>query len=71
MEESQEKGDLPNYTLTDADWMMDAEYGDHIHQNNDGTHPLGGISDDAKWQDYWRHLVVFPSKAYDVPLGAI
>jgi hypothetical protein len=65
-EESRENGDLPDYIPTDADRMLDAVYGDHIHQNN-GMHLTGGISDDALWQDYWRHLVVFPSKAYDVP----
>jgi hypothetical protein len=68
-EESRENGDLPDYIQTDADQMMDAVYGDHIHQN-DGMHLMGGISDNAIWQDYWRRLVVFPSKAYDVPFGA-
>ena len=49
--------------------LLDEVYGDHIHQN-DGTHLTGGISDDPQWQEYWRRLVVFPSKAYDVPSGA-
>ena len=46
--------------------MMDKVYGDHVHQN-DGTQLDGRISDDAKWQNYWRQLVVFPTHAYEVP----
>jgi hypothetical protein len=68
-EESKQNGDLPDYILTDADRMMDGVYGDHIHQN-DGSHLTGGVSDDIDWQGYWRRLIVFPSKAYDVPSGA-
>jgi hypothetical protein len=56
--------------VTDADQMLDTVNGNHIHQN-DGMHLMGGISDDAEWKDYWRHLLVFLSKAYDIPSGAI
>ena len=34
-------------------------------------HLTGGIADDAIWQERWQQLVSFPSKAYDVPSGAV
>jgi hypothetical protein len=37
-----EIGDLPDYTMSEADRMMDDVYGDHVHQNL-GKH------------DWWRH----------------
>ena len=59
-------GDLPGAILSDADRLMDKVYGDHVHQN-DGTHLDGGITDDTVWQTYWRRLIVYTPKAYDVP----
>jgi hypothetical protein len=53
-------GDLPGAIITEVDRMMDKVYGNHIHQNP-GTHLDGGIADDAKWQDYHRRLIVYPS----------
>ena len=44
-----ESADLPDYTVTDIDRMMDKVFGDHVHQN-DGTHLTGGVVDDATWQ---------------------
>jgi hypothetical protein len=65
-------GDLPpGVIITDeADRMMDKVYGDHVHQNP-GTHLDGGIADDAKWQDYHRRLIVYPSQRYDAPSGKV
>jgi hypothetical protein len=57
----------------DVDRMMDAQCmtRDHIHQNDGTTHLMGGISDNTMWQDYWSYLIIFPSEAYEVPLGAV
>ena len=65
-----ESGDLPGIILSEADGMMDAVYGDLMHQNP-GQHLKDGISDDVRRQDYWRRLIVFPSQMYDVPLGTV
>ena len=48
-----EPGDLPGVILSEADRRTDIVYRDQ-HMND-------GVSDDAKWQDYWRWLIVFPS----------
>jgi hypothetical protein len=45
-------------------------YGDHVHQNP-GNHLNGGVPANAKWQDYWKQLVVFPSQIYDALKGAV
>jgi len=42
-------GDLPGTPLTDADWLLDTVYGDHVHANP-GLHLSGGISNDLEWQ---------------------
>ncbi len=66
-----EKGpDLEGYVLSEVDQKMDAVYGDHVH-NNDGTHLHGDITDDPKWQLYWKKLVILPSKLYDLPKGKV
>jgi hypothetical protein len=58
--DKREDGDLPGATpLSDADILLDTVYGDHVHQNP-GNHLNGGVPDDAKWQEHWRQLVVFP-----------
>ncbi|WP_288993061.1 hypothetical protein, partial [uncultured Marinobacter sp.] len=49
---------------------MDEVYGDHVHQNS-GQHLDGGITDDAMWQSYWRRLVVYHSRQYNVPKGKV
>jgi hypothetical protein len=69
-EETRAIGDLPGANLTDADRMMDKVYGDHVHQNP-GKHLDGGIADDPIWQEHWRRLVVYSTKTYDVPRGAL
>jgi hypothetical protein len=66
----QEDGDVPGSSLSGADQKMDTVYGDHVHQNP-GTHLLGGIADDALWQERWLQLVFSPSHAYDIPSGAV
>jgi hypothetical protein len=63
-------GNLPDYTMSDADRKLDEVFGDHIHQNL-GQHLCGGVADTLMWQNYWEHLVVYPSKTYTIPTGAI
>jgi hypothetical protein len=65
-----DKGDLPDYVITDADRKLDEVYGDHVHQNS-GKHLDGEVADDQMWQNYWEHLVVYPSKTYSIPTGAV
>ena len=48
--------DLPDFFITDVDRMMDGAFGDHVHQN-DGTHLMGGIADDAVWQARFNSLI--------------
>jgi hypothetical protein len=64
-----EDGNVPGSSLSDADQKMDKVYGE-VHQNP-GTHLLGGIADDALWQERWLQLVFSPSHAYDIPSGAV
>jgi hypothetical protein len=69
--EIEQEGDLPGATLSDADRMLHAVYGDYVHQNP-GQHLNGGIDDDQKWQDYWQWLIVYPSLMYyDAPSGVV
>jgi hypothetical protein len=69
--DKREDGNLHRATpLSVADIFLDTVYGDHVHQNP-GSHSNGSVPDDAKWQDYWGQLVVFPSQTYDAPKGAV
>ena len=65
-----DNSDLPGYSLTEVDRLLDKVYGDHIHQNP-GTHLDGGVADDFLWQSYWRQLVEYPPSFYDTPTGAL
>jgi hypothetical protein len=65
-----DKGDLPDYVITDADIKLDEVYGDHVHQNS-GKHLDGKVADDPMWQNYWERLVVYPFKTYSIPTGAV
>ena len=64
------KGDEPGYNLTPEDLRLREVYVEWVHANP-GTHLDGGISDDAKWQAWWRDLVVMPSRRYDAPSGKV
>ena len=71
VEEERSVGDLPGASISAADQLLDAVYGDHVHQNP-GTHLDGGIADDKTWQNYYRRLIIFPSSNnYDAPTGAV
>ena len=61
---------LPDYTTTPVDDLLDSVYRDHLHQN-DGSHLNGGIPTDGKWQEYYRRLLPFPSSQYDLPKGKV
>ena len=63
------EGDLPGTIISEADKKLHEVFGDHTHQN-DGSHLTGGVADDAKWQSWWKKLVVYPSAMYRVPDGA-
>ena len=65
-----ESADLPDYTVTDIDRMMDKVFGDHVHQN-DGTHLTGGIADDVTWQARFNTLIVLHNQQYDLPRGKV
>ena len=54
-----EKGDVPGYTPTPEDLRLREVYGDWVH-GNPGTHLDGGISEDGRWQKWWRDLAVMP-----------
>ena len=45
---------------------MVSVYGEPILQD-DASQLNGGIEDDKTWQNYWRQLIVYPTKAFDVP----
>ena len=68
--EERHVGDLPGAKISGADLKLDEVYGDHVHQNS-GQHLDGGITDDAMWQSYWRRLVVYHSRQYNVPKGKV
>ena len=48
---------------------MDGVYGDRVHQN-DGTHLMGEIADDAKRQARFITLIVL-NQQYDLPRGRV
>jgi hypothetical protein len=56
--------------MSNADFLLDIVCGDHIHQNS-GHHLDGDISNNTVWQNYWRHLIVYPSQIYDAPKGKV
>ena len=62
--------DLPGYTVTAADRLLDAAFGDHAH-DNDGTHLHGGFSDDALWQRRWRRMAQIATTRYQAPAGRV
>ena len=68
--EPPENGDLEDAQLSDADRKLDAVYGDHVHQNP-GQHLHAGIAEDEEWQGYWQRLIIYPSRVYDAPSGAV
>jgi hypothetical protein len=63
-------GNLPDYVTIDANRKLDEVYGDHVHQNS-GRHLDGKVADGSMWQNYWERIVVYPSKTYTIPTGAI
>ena len=65
-----EKGYVPGYTPTPEDLRLREVYGDWVHQNP-GTHLDGGISEDGRWQRWWRDLSVMPPHRYDAPSGKV
>jgi hypothetical protein len=64
------KGNFPDYTITDADRKLDEVYGNHIYQKL-GEYLDGGVANDLMWEDYWECLVVYPSKTFTIPTGAV
>jgi hypothetical protein len=62
--------DLPGYTLSQADTLLDFVYGDHPH-SNDGCHLDGGISSDSVWQRRWKRMVQIAPTHYDAPKGKV
>jgi hypothetical protein len=62
--------DLPGYSVTAADRLLDAAFGDHVH-DNDGTHLHGGFSDDALWQRRWRRMAQLATTRYQAPAGRV
>jgi len=67
---TEEGADLPGYTSTEADRLLDTVYGDHPHAN-DGRHMDGGISDDAAFQRRWKRVAQLPTSHYKVPKGPV
>ena len=66
---TQEEGaDLPGYTSTPADQLLDSVFGDHVHANN-GRHLDGGVGDDKKWQKLWLRITQLAPTRYAVPKG--
>ena len=62
--------DLPSYTPSATDAIMDTVYGDHVH-NNPGTHLAAGIPNDSLWQHYYRSLVTYNPSCYNLPNNSI
>ena len=68
--ELENSSDLEGYQKTEVDKELQRVYGDYVHKNL-GTHLDGGVRDDADWQRRWRALVVWPSRRFEVPKGAV
>lgn len=69
-EELENPGDLPGYKVTDTDKKLRSLYGDYTHRNS-GYHMDGGVSTNKMWTTYWEDLVIWPSRRFDIPKGAI
>ena len=63
---TEDGADLPDYTCTKADGLLDTIYGDHPH-DNDGTHLSGGVESDRIWQRRWLRACQLKTTHYDVP----
>ena len=69
--------DLPGCVITDMDRMVDGDGVDgvvtmlHTHQNDDRTHWMGGIADDADWQARFNSLAVLDNQQYNHPPGRV
>ena len=61
---------MPGYTPTPEDLRLREVYGDWVHGNL-GTHLDGGITEDGRWQKWWRDLAVMPPRRYDAPSGKV
>ena len=62
--------DLPGFSPTPADLLLDKVYGDHPHRN-DGRHLDGGIQDDKAWQRRWKRIAQLSTTHYSVPKGRV
>ena len=62
--------DLPTYTRTESDTLLDSVYGDHAH-SNDGRHLDGGVEDDEQWQQRWIRVAQHTPNRYTVPRGKV
>jgi hypothetical protein len=62
--------DLPGYTASRADTLLDSVYGDHPHAN-DGCHLDGSIASDRHWQRRWLRMAQISPTHYDVPKGRV
>ena len=62
--------DLPSYSLSETDKLLDAVYGDHPH-TNDGTHLDGGVVGNRFWFNHWKYLVQLPTTKYSLPKGRV
>ena len=65
-----EGADLPGYTVTAADRLLDAALGDHVHDNA-GIHLDGGVATDALWQRRWRRMAQIATTRYQAPPGKV
>ena len=63
-----QEGDLPDFCLLGADYMLYGVYQDWVHQNT-GYHLDGGISEDSKWKVQLKKLVRMLTQRYDAPSG--
>ena len=63
---SEEKKDLPGFTLERAHLLLQEVYGDFMH-HNDGSHLDGEIADNAAWQHHWRRLAAQSESWYATP----
>ena len=61
---------MTGYAPTPEDLRLREVYGDWVH-GNPGTHLDGGISEDGRWQKWWRDLAVMPPCRYDAPSGKV
>ena len=55
-----ESSDVPGYVPTPEDLHLWEVYSDWVH-GNPGTHLDGGITEDGKWQGWWRDLAFTPA----------